>query len=47
MNRTDELRALIRKHKRWDMIFGVVGLLALSVGTGPRTLQRGAGRAGR
>ena len=32
MNRTDELRALIRKHKRWDMIFGVVGLLALSVG---------------
>jgi phosphate transport system permease protein len=29
MNRTEELRALIRKHKRWDMIFG---LLALSVG---------------
>ncbi len=32
MNRTEELRALIRKHKRWDMIFGLLGLLALSVG---------------
>jgi phosphate transport system permease protein len=27
-----ELRALIARHKRWDVIFGVVGLLALSVG---------------
>lgn len=26
------LRALIRKHKRWDMVFGIVGLAALSVG---------------
>ena len=32
MQRTDELRALIRKHKRWDMIFGLLGLLSLSVG---------------
>jgi len=30
--RTEHLRALIRKHKRWDMLFGVLGLLALSVG---------------
>lgn len=29
---TEQLRALIRKHKRWDLIFGLVGLLALSVG---------------
>jgi phosphate transport system permease protein len=27
-----ELRALIERHKRWDVIFGVVGLLCLSVG---------------
>jgi phosphate transport system permease protein len=26
------LRALIRRHKRWDMLFGVLGLAALSVG---------------
>ena len=32
MQRTDELRALIRKHKRWDMMFGLLGLLSLSVG---------------
>jgi len=27
-----EIRALIARHKRWDVIFGVVGLLCLSVG---------------
>jgi phosphate transport system permease protein len=27
-----ELRALIARHKRWDVVFGVVGLLCLSVG---------------
>ncbi len=27
-----ELRALIARHKRWDVIFGVVGLLCLSIG---------------
>ncbi|GMU48618.1 MAG: phosphate transport system permease protein PstA [Candidatus Desulfobacillus denitrificans] len=27
-----ELRALIARHKRWDVIFGVVGLLCLAVG---------------
>lgn len=32
MNRIDELRGIIRRHKRWDMIFGLLGLLALSVG---------------
>jgi phosphate transport system permease protein len=26
------LRALIRKHKRWDMLFGLLGLAALSIG---------------
>jgi phosphate transport system permease protein len=26
------LRALIRKHKRWDMLFGLLGLAALAVG---------------
>ena len=32
--RTDiaSLRAMIRQHKRWDMLFGVLGLAALSVG---------------
>jgi phosphate transport system permease protein len=30
--RTASLRALIRKHKRWDALFGVVGVLALMVG---------------
>jgi phosphate transport system permease protein len=29
---TEQLRALIRKHKRWDLIFGLIGLLALSIG---------------
>ena len=29
---TEQLRALIRRHKRWDLIFGLIGLLALSVG---------------
>jgi phosphate transport system permease protein len=36
MNITNEksqkLRAIIRSHKRWDIIFGVLGLLAMSVG---------------
>ena len=27
-----DLRALIRRHKRWDALFGVLGLLALMVG---------------
>lgn len=27
-----KLRAIIRSHKRWDIIFGVLGLLAMSVG---------------
>jgi phosphate transport system permease protein len=31
-DRAKELRALIRKHKRWDALFGVVGVLALMVG---------------
>lgn len=30
MNRTESLRALVRKHKRWDMLFGLLGLLAMS-----------------
>jgi len=30
--RTEALRALIRRHKRWDALFGVLGLLALMVG---------------
>jgi phosphate transport system permease protein len=30
--RVQELRALIASHKRWDIIFGIVGLLALMVG---------------
>ena len=28
----DEIRALIAAHKRWDVTFGVVGVLALMVG---------------
>ena len=32
MDRTAHLRALIRQHKRWDFLFGLLGLLALSVG---------------
>lgn len=31
-NRTEELRLIIRSHKRWDVIFGLVGLAAMSVG---------------
>ncbi|NRF68114.1 phosphate ABC transporter permease PstA [Aquincola sp. S2] len=27
-----ELRAIIRRHKRWDILFGLLGLLALSIG---------------
>lgn len=27
-----QLRAMIRVHKRWDMVFGLLGLLAMSVG---------------
>jgi phosphate transport system permease protein len=30
--RVEELRALIASHKRWDYLFGVVGLLALMIG---------------
>src|SRR3989304_4884907 len=30
--RLQEIRALIAAHKRWDIIFGVVGLLALMAG---------------
>ena len=30
--KTADLRALIRKHKRWDAMFGVLGILALMVG---------------
>jgi phosphate transport system permease protein len=29
---TRELRALIRSHRRWDVAFGIVGLLAMMVG---------------
>jgi len=29
---TAAIRALIRKHKRWDLIFGLLGLLSLGVG---------------
>ncbi|MGL4810123.1 MAG: phosphate ABC transporter permease PstA [Giesbergeria sp.] len=28
----ERLRSIIRSHKRWDIIFGIVGLLAMSVG---------------
>jgi phosphate transport system permease protein len=31
-NRTEEIRALIRVHKRWDRIFALIGLLAMMVG---------------
>ena len=31
-SRSAELRAIIRVHKRWDFIFGVLGLLAMMVG---------------
>lgn len=30
--KTAELRAIIRSHKRWDIAFGVVGLAAMAVG---------------
>ncbi|MFN7086521.1 MAG: phosphate ABC transporter permease PstA [Burkholderiales bacterium] len=30
--RAQEIRALIASHKRWDIIFGLVGLLALMIG---------------
>ena len=30
--RTAELRAIIKSHKRWDIIFGMAGLAAMSVG---------------
>ena len=30
-NRTETLRAIIKAHKRWDMIFGVISLGALSI----------------
>lgn len=32
MNRTEQLRAIIRSHKRWDIVFGLIGLAAMSVG---------------
>jgi phosphate transport system permease protein len=32
MDRKSELRAVIRAHKRWDALFGVLGLLAMMVG---------------
>ena len=31
-SRTEILRAIIRRHRRWDVTFSVLGLLALSVG---------------
>ncbi|MFZ2652527.1 MAG: phosphate ABC transporter, permease protein PstA, partial [Burkholderiaceae bacterium] len=31
-SRTKPLRAMIRRHKRWDMLFGLLGLLAMMVG---------------
>ena len=31
LTRTDQIRALIRTHKRWDRAFAVLGLLALMV----------------
>jgi phosphate transport system permease protein len=31
-SRAAELRTIIRKHKRWDFIFGLLGLLAMMVG---------------
>ena len=29
--RTEELRAIIKSHKRWDIVFGLVGLIAISL----------------
>ena len=31
MARTEQLRALIRRNRRWDVLFGVLGLLALAM----------------
>lgn len=31
-SRTEDLRTMIRAHKRWDMLFGLLGILALMVG---------------
>ncbi len=31
-NKTEQLRAMIRAHKRWDQIFALLGLLAMMVG---------------
>ena len=31
-DKTQELRAIIRSHKRWDVIFGMVGMAAMSIG---------------
>jgi phosphate transport system permease protein len=31
-SRTESIRALIRKHKRWDRLFALIGLLAMMVG---------------
>ena len=31
--RTEDIRALIRAHKRWDALFAVCGILALMVAT--------------
>ena len=28
----ERLRSIIRSHKRWDIVFGIVGLMAMSVG---------------
>jgi len=30
-NRTEELRAIIKSHKRWDVIFGLVGVVAIAL----------------
>lgn len=30
--KTEELRAIIRTHKRWDMLFGLLGLAAMAIG---------------
>lgn len=32
LDKTAKLRAIIKAHKRWDVIFGIVGLMAMSVG---------------
>lgn len=29
--RSDELRAIIKSHKRWDLMFGLVGILAIAI----------------